>query len=70
MLVTSEKDVLRAFSDGHIGWREACRRLDLDHFSQLEALMKRHQLAFYQPDRSATARRMSDLDKLLYPDEA
>jgi hypothetical protein len=66
MLVNSLRDVLKAFGDGHIGWREACRKLDLETFGELDTLMKEHKIPLYQPDPKESAKRMQALDALLY----
>ena len=66
MLKTTPKDILRAYSEGRIGWREACRQLDLEKFSELDAQLKKHGLRQYQPDPAESSARMSELDKWLY----
>ena len=60
--------VVRDYQKGRIGWREACRRLDLEKFSDLEFLLKKHGLSQYEPDGVESAQRISELDNLLYDD--
>jgi hypothetical protein len=66
MFVTSTRDILRAFSEGYIGWREATRRLGLEHFEELQALMDAHGMARSPRDPQQANARMNALDSLLY----
>lgn len=66
MLVNSPRDILRAFSEGYIGWREAARRLNVESFSELESLMQSHGIPRHPRDSAATTARMNALDSLLY----
>ena len=61
--------ILKAFSEGKIGWREACRRLDIESFSELEGLMKSDGFSLYQPDPAESAKQANDLDIFLYGEE-
>jgi hypothetical protein len=69
MLLNSEYDVLKAYSEGHVGWREASRRLDVEKFSEIEELLKKHGFPLWQPDTEESRRRMAALDKLLYAED-
>ncbi|MDX1974126.1 MAG: hypothetical protein SFT92_00455 [Rickettsiales bacterium] len=66
MFLNTPKDVLRALSEGHIGWRDAAAKLHVDHFEQLQALMQQHGFGLYQPDADKSRETMSRLDALLY----
>jgi hypothetical protein len=66
LLVRTTADILRAFSEGHIGWRDACRRLDLEKFDQLEELMIKHNLGFYQPEKTQSQDKIDAVDNWLY----
>jgi|GEM_PF-1667822 len=66
MLLNTPKDILRAFSEGHIGWREAARKLNVEYFSDIETMMKEFGFPLYQGDPEASAARMDELDDLLY----
>lgn len=68
MLVSSTRDILRAFSDGHLGWREAARRLNLERYEQLDALRKQYRLPLYQPDEDERRALMDESDEALYGD--
>jgi len=69
MLATLPKDILHQFSEGRIGWREACRRLDLDSYNELDTMMRQHHMPLFQPDAAQAAARTSALDALLYGEE-
>ena len=66
MLVSNPKDILRAFSEGHIGWREALRKLELAEYAELEALMQEYGFPLYRPPQEQMDARARTLDALLY----
>lgn len=66
MLVNSPRDILRAFGEGYIGWREAARRLNIEHFSELESLMQSHGITRHPRNSVQATARMNALDSLLY----
>jgi len=67
-MLNQQEYLLRAFSDGHIGWREACQRLGLADFSALAALLTANNLPLYQPNSPAYSAHNQAIDALLYGD--
>lgn len=66
MSTHSSAEILRAFSQGEIGWREACRKLDLETFDELQLLMRENGVALYQPSSRETENKLDALEKLLH----
>ncbi|MFZ4762214.1 MAG: hypothetical protein ACOYK8_05330 [Alphaproteobacteria bacterium] len=59
-------NVIKAFSDGEIGWREAANQLGLENYAAVEELLHYYQLPLYQPSLTAKKQQMDRLDLLLY----
>lgn len=67
-MLNSENYNLRAYSDGHIGWREACRRLDLENYDELEVLLKNNEISNYKPSSAEYLANIDVVDEFLYDD--
>ena len=66
MILTDAHHVLKAYSEGYVGWREACRKLQIETFPELDTLLKAHHITCYQPSSEDFYNRMAQLDDLLY----
>jgi len=66
MILNATPYLLRAVSEGHISWREACHRLGLSTFDELDNLLKANGLSLFQPDEETSAAKMAKLNQLLY----
>lgn len=67
-MLNSENYNLRAYSDGHIGWREACRRLGLGSFGELELALKANNFSAFSPKTSEYRENIDAVDAFLYDD--
>ena len=67
-MLNSENYNLRAYSDGHIGWREACRRLDLENYDELEALLKANKISPPAPNSADYHANIKSVDDFFYGD--
>lgn len=67
-MLNSENYNLRAYSDGHIGWREACSRLGLDSFGELKSLLEANNFSEFSPNTSEYRENIDAVDEFLYDD--
>jgi len=65
-MLNSENYNLRAYSDGHIGWREACRRLCLDNFAELKSLLEANNFSVFFPNTPEYCENIDAVDSFLY----
>ncbi len=69
-MLNKQEYILRSFSEGNIGWREACRRLNIQDFNELDDLLKAHNLCLYQANSRQYIAHNQAIDCLLYDDGA
>ncbi len=67
-MLNTEKYVLKAYSDGHIGWREACRRLDFSKYAELENALKINGFSDYLPKSNEYINNIKSVETFLYDD--
>ena len=68
MLLSRPRDIIRAFSEGRISWRDACNRLQIDDYAALDALRMAYGFPRYEGDAALTQAKIDSIDTLLYAD--
>lgn len=67
-MLNTQQYNLRAYSDGHLGWREVCRRLDLENYDSLEVLLKINNITPPTPDCAEYLANIKSVGDFLYDD--